>query len=129
MLYLFHLTNQLSYGHFTYIVGFLNPINGFYNLRVEKIDNKGYQYYRIYPYYFANLAIYSVYSKPSIASLIIIFDNFVGHNFSGRIRCYYRNDSRVGLIGKLTLWNFHGVKNGNVNINENPIYPTNKRVY
>ena len=51
MLYLFHLTNQLFYGHFTYIIKFLNPIDNFYNLRVEKNGNKNYRYYRIYFYY------------------------------------------------------------------------------
>ena len=69
-----------------------------------------------------------------MASLIIVLDNLVGHNFGGRvftgyIRYYYRNDLHVNLISKLTLWNFHGIKNGNVNVSENPIYPTNERVY
>ena len=38
----FYLTNQLSYGYFAYIIRFLNPINGFYSLRVKKNGNKGY---------------------------------------------------------------------------------------
>ena len=134
VLYLSYLTNQLSYGHFIYIVGFLDPIDGFYNLRVERNGNKGYQYYRTYPYYFANFAIYFIYSKPSMANLIIVLDNLVSHNFGGYvfigyIRCYYRNDFRVGLISKLIPWSFHGVENRNVSISKNPICPINKRVY
>ena len=42
VLYLFYLTNQLFYGHFTYIIGFLDPINNFNNLRVKRNGNKGY---------------------------------------------------------------------------------------
>ena len=64
-----------------------------------------------------------------MANLIIIPDNLIGYNFGGRARYYYQNDSRVSLIGKLTLWNFHGIENRNMNVNKNPIYPTNERVY
>ena len=63
-----------------------------------------------------------------MASLIIVLNNFVGYNFISYGRCC-RNDFRIGLINKLILWNFHDIENRNVNISENPIYPTNERVY
>ena len=122
MLCLFYLTNQLFYNHFIYIVKFLDPIDNFNNLQAEKNGNKGYQYYRTYPYHLANLAIYPTYNKPSMASLIIVPDNFVGY----ARHCW--NNFRVGLTGKLTPWNFHGVENGNVSVSKNPICPTNERV-
>ena len=133
VLYLFYLTNSLFYGRFPYIIGFLDPVDDFYNLRVEKNGNKGYRFYSNYSGYFINLIVYLACSKPSIASLIIVLNNFVGHNFGGRdfvgyARCCYRNDFRVSLISKLIPWNFHGVENGNRSVSENPICPTNKRV-
>ena len=85
----FYLTNQLFYGHFIYIIRFLNPINGFYNLRVERNGNEGCKYHRTYPYYPADLAIYPIYSEPNMANLIIVLDNLVGYIFGGCARyCY-----------------------------------------